>query len=63
MPSQKIPIRSVLFAVLLIASIVLGACAAPTPAPTEVVEKERGKREEFVQKRDRLKANLESLGG
>jgi heat shock protein HslJ/uncharacterized protein YraI len=38
MPSQKIPIRSVLFAVLLIASIVLGACAAPTPAPTEVVE-------------------------
>jgi valyl-tRNA synthetase len=32
-------------------------------APEEVVEKERGKQAEFRHKRDRLQANLRSLGG
>jgi valyl-tRNA synthetase len=31
-------------------------------APEAVVEKERGKQEEFRRKRDRLQANLDSLG-
>jgi valyl-tRNA synthetase len=32
-------------------------------APEDVVAKERGKQEEFRRKRDRLRANLDSLGG
>ena len=32
-------------------------------APQDVVEKERGKRDEFAQKCERLRANLEALGG
>jgi valyl-tRNA synthetase len=32
-------------------------------APADVVEKERGKRDEFTQKRERLEDNLASLGG
>jgi len=32
-------------------------------APRDVVEKEQGKRDEFAQKKERLEANLASLGG
>ena len=32
-------------------------------APADVVEKEQRKRDEFTQKKERLEANLASLGG
>jgi len=32
-------------------------------APADVVEKEKGKRDEFAQKKERLEANLASFGG